>query len=308
MVNRMNGKLTLILGLLLCSGPGHALNILACETEWGALARAVAGPEAQIVVATDPSQDPHHIEARPSLISATRRADMVACTGAGLEAGWLPLLLSRGANPSVQRAPGLFLAAEHVTLLDKPERLDRSEGDIHASGNPHLHLDPRNFIALAHAMARQLGELQPAHAQRFADNAENFSRRWEARIADWEARAATLRGQTVVVHHRSWRYLLDWLEGRQLAELEPKPGLPPTPGHLAALVAQLKGEAPPPLILYTRFNGDRAARWLADRSSGCAVELPFAPADTAGEAALGAFFDTLIERLLAVERRCAHGN
>lgn len=298
----MKKTLSLVVGLLLCSGPLQALEIFACEPEWAALARVVAGPDARITVATDPSQDPHRIEARPTLISAVRRADLVACTGAGLEVGWLPMLLARGANPDVQRAPGLFLAADHIPLLDKPQTLDRAEGDLHAQGNPHLHLDPRHMPRLAQALARQLAAVQPGEEQRFVENAERFTAAWPGKVAEWESLAAPLRGNRVVVHHRSWAYLINWLGLQQVGELEPRPGLPPSPGHLASLVEKLGSAARVP-ILYTSYNGDRAARWLADRTTSCAVELPHSPADD-GEAGLRAFYSRLVQRLVQAAETC----
>lgn len=306
MVNGMNGKkLLLILGLLLCSGPGHALSIFACEPEWGALARVVAGPDARITVAIAPGQDPHHIQARPTLISAVRRADMVVCNGAGLETGWLPVLLSRGANPSVQREPGLFLAAEHVSLLDKSGQADRSQGDIHPRGNPHVHLDPRNLPAIASALAVQLGKVDRNRSAQYEQNARHFTASWTVRTQRWQQQSAPLNKTPVVVHHRSWNYLLDWLGMYQLAELEPKPGLPPAPGHLASLIEEID-PTDTTLILYTSFNGDQAADWLAQRTAACAVELPFTVESDDGETALAALFDQLLTRLLQAQQRCSN--
>src|SRR5262245_13925964 len=134
-----------LLALLAAPAATAALSIFACEPEWGALAKEIAGEKANVYIATTAQQDPHRIEARPSLIARARGADLAVCTGAELEVGWLPMVQSQAANPRIQNGrPGLFEASRHVTMLDVPQRLDRSQGDVHAAGNPHVHLDPRN--------------------------------------------------------------------------------------------------------------------------------------------------------------------
>ncbi|MBQ0754609.1 MAG: zinc ABC transporter substrate-binding protein [Gammaproteobacteria bacterium] len=306
-------SVTLYLGLLFISGPGFALNIFACEPEWQALAHEIAGPDVEVYVATSAQQDPHHVQPRPSLISAVRRADVVFCTGAGLEAGWLPVLLSKGSNPRVQRAPGLFLAAEQVTLLEKPIVLDRADGDVHASGNPHVHLDPRRMLIIAQALSARLAEIDPNNATLYQNRLASFSQRWESNIETWQSQARTLKGATVIVHHRSWSYLLDWLALEQVGELEPKPGIPPTPTHLAKLINVAETQRPY-AIIYTNYNGDKAANWLAERSSVCALALPFTVETTNSNAAsfdinkhpLDELFNTIISKLLAERGACTH--
>src|SRR5204863_4728290 len=131
-----------------------ALNILACEPEWGALAKEIGGDRVTVYTATTALQDPHRIEARPSLIARARNADLMVCTGAQLEIGWAPLLQTQSGNPKIQSGqPGYFEAASAVSLIEKPSSVDRSLGDVHPAGNPHLHLDPRNIAAAAAALA-----------------------------------------------------------------------------------------------------------------------------------------------------------
>lgn len=288
--------------LLLAATPLHAaLNIFACEPEWGALAAIVAGPDAAVTVATGPHQDPHHVEARPALLGAVRRADLVACTGAGLEEAWLPVLLARGGNPAIQRAPGLFLAADHVTLIEPPDDTSRAAGHVHREGNPHLHLDPRLLPQLAEGLARQLGTLRPAEADAFVARATRFATRWQAHLAAWERRADALAGQPVVVHHRSWSYLARWLGLDIIGELEPRPGIPPAPAHLAALRETVAGRTP--LILRTPFDDARPSRWLAGRGGGCPLELPFTTG-SADEAGLVALFEDILTALEQGGRTC----
>jgi zinc/manganese transport system substrate-binding protein len=287
-----------VAALLSNTALASTLNVFACEPEWAVLAKEVGADRIKVSSATSADQDPHQVQARPSLISAVRRADLVFCSGAELEAAWLPVLLSRAANPRVQNAPGLLYAADHVSLLEKPANLDRSQGDIHAQGNPHLHLDPRRIAVVAKVLTEQLSELDPAGAAFYRQQLALFLSRWHAAIEKWQQQTAPLAGTKVVVHHRSFSYLLDWLNINTVAEMEPKPGLPPSPRHLNNVLQQVEQEQVK-VILYSRFNGAQAAEWLAQRSDACAVELPFSH-----EKSLFALFDQLTATLRQQQEHC----
>lgn len=293
-------KYLLATALLTMSSASMArLNIFTCEPEWAALAREIGADRVNVSTAISADQDPHKVQARPSLISAARNADLVFCTGAELEAGWLPVLLSRSANPRIQKATGVLYAADLVPLLEKPTALDRSHGDIHADGNPHMHLDPRRIIPVAEQLAARLAELDAEGTVFYQGNLSDFLDRWNAAIDDWESRAAGLRGTKVVVHHRSFSYLLDWLGITAVAEMEPKPGLPPSPGHLSDILKQVQ-EHQVKMVLYTSFNGDQGARWLAERSAVCAVLLPYSHEDS-----LFLLFDALVNTLNQHQAQCS---
>ena len=292
--------------LLGLSAPALAIDIFACEPEWQALAHELAGDKAKIYVATSAYQDPHRVQARPGLISAVRRADLVFCTGGGLESGWLPVLLQKGSNPQVLKAPGLLLATEQVSLLEKPQTLERSEGDIHAEGNPHIHLDPRRVLTVAEALAQRLQEIDAANARFYQTQLEKFRQQWHSNLAAWQQQAQPLRNSKVIVHHRSWSYLLDWLGMDSVAELEPKPGLPPTPSHLASLTNVVR-QTGTPLILYTDYNGSDAANWLANHSEACAIRLPMTVGGMEAVDTLSALYGSLINALLTAQEQCRHG-
>lgn len=295
----------IVMLLLMAVAPAFAeVRVLACEPEWAAVAEAVGGDRVRVESAIGPNQDAHRVQARPSLIAAVRNADLVLCTGAGLEAGWLPTLLNRGSNPGVRQAPGLLLAAEHVPLLDKPEVLDRSLGDMHASGNPHVHLDPRRVATVAGVLAERLAILDPGHAEEYRASARALAEELNTLATALAAGAQPLAGLPVVVHHRTWRYLLDWLGMERVAELEPRPGLPPTPGHLASLVDRVEATGAH-LILYRSSDSDDAARWLAAHTAACAVELPLTVGE-GGTESLGEFYRTLVEHLRTAAEQC-HG-
>src|SRR5689334_17086031 len=164
-----------------------ALSIFACEPEWGALATELTGDKANVYVATTALQDPHRIEARPSLIARARTADLMVCTGAELEIGWAPLLLSQSGNPNIQVGrPGYFEAAKQVRLIEVPTVLDRSQGDVHPFGNPHLHLDPRNIATVAVALSERMAALDGANSGYYRERANAFQQRWKEAMTRWE--------------------------------------------------------------------------------------------------------------------------
>src|SRR5262252_5287322 len=207
---RMAG-LAVSLAVLLQMPVAHALEVFACEPEWAALATELGGDKVETFSATTARQDPHQIQARPALIARLRAADLVVCTGAELEVGWMPVLLRQAANGRVQPgSAGYFEAAQQVRLLEVPTRLDRAEGDIHAAGNPHIQTDPRNIATVAAALSRRMQELDQADAAGFAARTQNFASRWAAAVQRWTQRAAPFRGATVAVYHKNWTYLEDW--------------------------------------------------------------------------------------------------
>lgn len=287
-----------VVALLLVTPKVFALQVFACEPEWAALAQELGGDRVEVFSATTALQDPHRIEARPSLIAKLRQADLLICTGADLEAGWLPMLLRKAANARVQPGrPGHFLAAEQVTLRDVPVRLDRADGDVHAAGNPHIQTDPRNIARVAVAFAARLAEVDPAGASVYAERHAAFARGWEAALRRWEAQAAPLHGVPVVVQHKSWAYLLDWLGLVEVAALEPRPGVPPSSGHLAGMLAALRAQ-PAKLVLHAAYQDARPSEWLAQQTGIARVELPFTVGGSAGVRDLQGLFDDTLARLL----------
>lgn len=290
----------LLLGALAAGGAG-AQTLFACEPEWAALTRVLL-PAARVHVATHAQQDPHHIEARPALIAQLRSADAAICTGASLEAGWLPTLQQRAGNARVQEgAPGLFYAAAATTLIDaRPDAVAHPfAGDVHAEGNPHVHADPRRMLEIARAWSARLQQIYPAQQAAIAQRHEAFQAQWRARIAAWEQRAAPLRGAQVAAQHASFGYLWAWLGVRQVADLEPKPGLSPTPGHLQRLLEQLRPQ-PPLAIVVSSYQDPRAARWLAQQLGGRVpvVQLPATVDDPEAPDALARWFDQLLDALV----------
>lgn len=303
---RRNARRILCALIVLCGSTGvQALTVFACEPEWAALVRQLA-PAALVRSATHARQDPHHIEARPSLIAQLRQADLAVCTGASQEAGWLPMLQQRAGNPRVQDgAPGMFYAAAQVQLIDpKPAAAGPFDGDVHAEGNPHVHLDPQRIAAIATALARRLEDVDPADRDGYRARLAAFRTDWAGRIAQWERRAAPLRGLRVAAQHNTYAYLWRWLGIDQVADLEPKPGVAPTPGHLQQLLAATKS-APPRAVVVSGFQDPRSAQWLAQQlGAGVTVlQLPSTVTDEPPADTLAGLYDHLIERLLATSAR-----
>lgn len=278
------------------------LKIFACEPEWAALVQELGGDNVSVFSATTAMQDPHHIEARPSLIARLRQADLVVCTGAELESGWMPMLLRQAGNATVQPGqPGFFEAAAFVERLDVPEQIDRAMGDIHASGNPHIHTDPRRIAIVAQRLGERLAQLDRANASVYLARREDFSRRWQQALQAWSKRAELLKGVRVVSHHKNWVYLYDWLGLIDAGTLEAKPGIPPSTARVATLKRYL-GKSPARMVLRTPFEDPRPSEWIARAARLNAAMLPYTVGGTPQAKDLYTLFDDTIARLLEAAR------
>lgn len=276
-----------------------ALNVFACEPEWASLTRELAQDKANIYTATSAMQDPHSIQARPSLIAKMRRADLLVCTGADLEIGWLPLLLRKSSNSKVQPGqPGYFETAMQVPRLEVPEHVDRSMGDVHAKGNPHVQLDPNRLSTIAQKLSDRLASLDSNNAAFYQQQYKVFNLRWQQAITRWEKKAAPLKGIPVAVYHKGYVYLLDWLGIKEIVTLEPKPGLPPSAGYLAE-VKDIITRQPVKMVLYSAYQSDQAATWLGNEAHIPVIKLPFTVGGSEEAKDLFGLIDDTIDRLLA---------
>jgi zinc/manganese transport system substrate-binding protein len=288
-----------LLILLACAPAQATVKILATTADWGALATELGGDKVSVYVSTNALQDVHRVDAKPSLVARARTADLVVATGAELEIGWLPILVQESGNPRIQPgSPGYFEAAAGLNLLEVPTRLDRSLGDIHPQGNPHLQLDPHNFTVVAKALTARLAMLDAGNAAYYQQRGSDFDARWTQAIARWEAKAAPFKGIPVVVMHRDQVYLCHWLGLQEVAAIEPKPGVPPSAGYLGQLVSTLTA-SPPKLILLNAYNDPKAADWLSERVHAPVVLLPFSVGGTLEAKDLFGLFDDTINRLQA---------
>ncbi|TMH30880.1 MAG: zinc ABC transporter substrate-binding protein [Betaproteobacteria bacterium] len=279
-----------------------ALNVFACEPEWAALAQELGGDKVSVFSAVTPLQDPHRLEARPSLISRMRGADLVICSGSELEIGWLPLLFTQSGNDRIQPgSPGYIEASQFVVKLEIPKVVDRALGDIHPSGNPHIHLDPRNIAKVGDVVTERFVEIDARDADYYRSRAEDFNKRWEQAMQKWRQEAQPLKGMPIVVYHKDMSYFINWASMREAGSLEPKPGIPPTPTHLAELVERMK-RSPAKAVVYSPYNNPGAAQFLSQRANIPIVPLPFTVGGTPKAKDLFGLFDDTIERLVAANK------
>ncbi len=296
-------KLSLIilgLGVLIAS-PTSAFsktNIFACAPEWGALAQEIGGDKVHVYTASNANQDIHYMRAKPSLLAAMRKADLLICSGASLEIGWLPILLNKAGSNQVQEgAIGSIMASDYVPLLDvMQEKADRSMGHVHPEGNPHIHLDPNNMTLISKVIAERLSEIDAPNSSVYQNNQATFESNWKHAISQWEAQATGLKGQKIVVYHKSWTYLLSWLGIETVASLEPKPGVPPNAAHLEKVLQDIQGKNVKG-ILVAPFESEKGAKWLSKKSGIPIIKLPFTVGGNSQSTNLKNMFDDTLKRL-----------
>lgn len=294
-------KFLILFALASLFGAAPALaktTVFACEPEWGALAEEIGGDNVKVINATTAYQDPHFIAAKPSLIAGVRRADLVFCNGADLEIGWLPLLLRQSGNGSVQPGnPGYLAAADYVRKLEIPTSVDRALGDIHPQGNPHIIGNPHNVGIVAEKLNERLQEIDPENADYYQQRYEDFAKRWDAAIQTWEAKAKTLKDMPIVVQHKTWVYLIDWLGLDEITTLEPRPGIPPTTSHLQKVLLTIENE-PPSAIINAAYENSKPSKWLSDKSGVPELTLPFTVGGSKGAKDLFSLFEEEVNALL----------
>lgn len=290
------------LSLLLITSPlvQADLRVFACEPEWEALAVEIGGNRVKADSATHALQDPHYIQARPSLIARLRKADLLVCSGSNMEIGWLPQLLRKANNPGVRPGNiGYFEASSFVQRLDVPASIDRAKGDMHPQGNPHVQANPHNILIIAQALAGRMAQLDPSNADWYRQGGVDFLGRWQEAITAWEDRAGVLRGKRVVAHHKSWIYLQDWLGLVEVATLEPIPGVPPTASHLGELLRMLgEGGNGAEYIIRAPYQSEKASKWLSERTGIPALMLPLSVGGSEDATDLFSLYDDILDRLL----------
>jgi zinc/manganese transport system substrate-binding protein len=300
---KLSKQLLAVTAAFALSHSAHAaLDVFACEPEWAALSKEVGGEKVSVYQATTAMQDPHRIEARPSLIAHTRAAGLLVCTGADLEVGWLPVLLQTSGNSKVQVGqPGYFMASDFVAKLEVPKVLDRSQGDVHPYGNPHIQLDPGNIALVAKALSERLAQIDPGNAGYYQARLKDFEGRWQKAVADWEARAAPLKGMRLVPYHKDAAYLIHWLGMEEIIDVEPKPGIPPSAGYLSELLTKLQAQ-PADAITRSAYQDAKAVEWLSERTKIPVVTLPYTVGGTTQAKDLFSLFDDTINRLLKARK------
>lgn len=259
--------------LLIPAVASAKVKIVSTIPDFGALASEVGGDRVEVTSLVRPTQDPHFLDAKPSFMLALAKADLVLLAGMELEAGWLPPLLSGARNAKIQRGGAGYLDCSTLIAPMEVEAADRSKGDVHPGGNPHYWNDPRAGLQLAQGIAQKLAQIDPANAEVYTKGAAAFSRRLQAKIAEWRARLDPVKGTKVVVYHRSWPYFLDWAGFVEAGALEPKPGIPPSPDHIASLVQKVKDQKIA-FVIQESFYPTNLSKSFADRSGAKLLTLP----------------------------------
>ncbi len=304
MTRRTNGlgpllraALWLVLAVALSPSALAKLNVVATTPDLGALARSVGGDAVEVTVMALPTQDPHFVDPKPSLALRLARADALLLVGLDLESGWLPTLLTASRNARIQPgAPGYIDCSSFVTVLGVPTgKVDRSQGDVHPLGNPHYLRDPRAGLAVGEGLTRRFAELSPADAPALRATGAAWAAQLRLDIAAWKKELAGYQGAPVVTFHASMPYLLAWLGAREVATIEPRPGIPPTPAHVVHVIQRAKQEGAR-VVLQESYYPDRTGKLIAEKLGGTLVELPGGPDFQAGES-YTAFMKVLVERL-----------
>jgi zinc/manganese transport system substrate-binding protein len=274
-------RLTLALaGLLAARAPVLAadkLRVVATTPDLAAVARSVGGDAAEVTALARPGEDPHFVDAKPSFIVTLNKADVLIEGGAALEAGWLPPLLDAARNPRIAvGSPGRVVASEGIALLDVPSRLDRSMGDVHPYGNSHYMLDPANAKIVASTVARALCQVDHARCPTYEKGAGDLTRAIDDKLAAWQSALGPFRGAKMVSYHKNFDYFAERFGLQVVGSLEPKPGIPPSPAHIAGLVPRMKAEGVR-LVVVETYRERETPAFVAEKTGARVVAVPIMP-------------------------------
>lgn len=271
----MKTFLCLCAALAVLTSAAHAkLNVVATLPDFASLAEDIGGDQVKVTSLAKGTEDPHFVDAKPSFLRVLNQADVLLESGAELEQGWLPPLVQNARNPRIlPNAPGHIPLARGLKLRDIPTQLDRSQGDVHAAGNPHFNLDPVNLLPMAQTLAEAFSRLDSAHAPHYAASLKRFTERLTGKLAEWDKLAAPLRGVKVITYHKSFDYLAARYGLEVFGQIEPKPGLEPTPTHINALIPKAKA-ATVRLVMMEPNRARKTPQFVADSIGAKLVVCP----------------------------------
>jgi zinc/manganese transport system substrate-binding protein len=286
------------LGLLLSVRSAEArLSVVGTLPDFAAVASELGGDRVTTDSLIAGTEDPHFVDAKPSHVLRVHRADLLICIGMGLESGWLPVLLTQARNGNVQvGAPGYLDASRFIRPKEVPIQVDRAMGDIHGSGNPHYYVSPPEMLAVSEAIYKKLVELDPGGRADYEQRWQAFSNKFKQKMAAWKAALAPLAGSKVVEYHKSWIYLLDWMGFVSVGALEPKPGIPPSPGHVSALLIRTKNQSVR-FVFRERYHSDRLSQVFANKSGAKLLDLPTMVGAEPGITTIWDKWDRIVARL-----------
>ena len=292
-----------ILAILICQqlfAADKRLNVVTTTADFGAIAREIGGDRVEVSVLAKPTEDPHFVDAKPSYSAKLAKADVLIEGGAELETGWLPPLIDGSRNSKLELGkPGHVLCAEGLALLEVPATLDRSQGDIHAMGNPHFMTDPLNARRVADRIATAFSAADPNQSAVYGERRDAFVKRLDERMTVWRKQMAPFQGRTVVAYHNSWPYFANRFGVKMDLFLEPKPGIPPTPAHLADIITRMKAERIG-VIVVEPYQNRKTAEKVAAATGASIVEFAQFPGGVKGtEAGYIELIDHLVDSLAA---------
>lgn len=294
---------TAALALIAASGIGTAvprkLNVVATTPDLGAIAREIGGDLVQVTALAKPTEDPHFVDAKPSHLVTLNRADVLIEGGAELELGWLPPLLDNARNDKIAAgAPGQIVASQGITMLEVPSTFDRSKGDVHSLGNPHFLLDPLRVKIIAAQIADHLSQVAPASAETFKANLKRFDDRVDQKLAEWKKKLEPYRGARIVTYHKDFVYLAERFDLEIVETLEPKPGIAPSPAHLAKVVSTMKAKNAH-VILVQPYQNRKTAETVARQTGATVLDVPQQPGAVPGTTTYFDLMDHLVDTLAA---------
>jgi zinc/manganese transport system substrate-binding protein len=275
------------------------LRVVATTPDLASLAREIGGNRVNVVALAKPTEDPHFVDAKPSHIVTLNRADALIEGGAELELGWLPPLLENSRNPKIAAgAPGRIVASEGIRMLEIPTSFDRSKGDVHSLGNPHFLVDPIDVKIVARNIANHFAQIDPKSAPVYQSNLAAFNKRLDAKLADWQRQLAPYRGAKIVTYHKDFVYLAARFGLTIVDELEPKPGIAPSPAHLAQVIGKMRANKAK-LVLVQPYQNRKTAETVARQTGAVVLDVPQQPGAAANTSTYFDMMDNLVRTLAA---------
>ena len=299
-LTRMTAAVALIFAT--ASSATAQIRVVATTPDLAALAREIGGSAVSVVALAKPTEDPHFVDAKPSHIVTLNRADVLIEGGAELELGWLPPLLESSRNAKIGAgAPGRVVASSGIRMLEIPSSFDRSKGDVHSLGNPHFLMDPANVKTVARNIAARFSRVDAKSASAYAANLARFNSRIDAKTAEWQRALAPFRGSKIVTYHKDFVYFASRFGLVVVDELEPKPGIAPSPAHLARVISDMKAQGVK-VVLLQPYQNRRTAETVARRTGAAVLEMPQQPGAKPGTASYFGMMDYLVNTLAGAFR------
>jgi ABC-type metal ion transport system, periplasmic component/surface adhesin len=305
-MKRLNLYKVATFALLALAGTGSSaagqLRVVATTPDLASVAREIGGNLVNVTALAKPTEDPHYVDAKPSHIVTLNRADALIEGGAELELGWLPPLLENSRNAKISAgAPGRIVASEGVKMLEIPTSFDRSKGDVHSLGNPHFMIDPVNVKIIAREIADHFAQIDPKSAGTYKANLARFNSRLDAKTAEWQKQLAPYRGAKIVTYHKDFVYLAKRFNLEVVETLEPKPGIAPSPAHLAMVIGKMKA-ANARVILVQPYQNRRTAETVARQTGAVVLDVPQQPGARSNTVTYFDMMDNIVSTLAGAFR------